>query len=160
MVREMRPEDWSRVADIYGQGIALGNCTFTREVPEYEDWDRDHLKTCRYVYELDGQVVGFIVAAPTSKREPYRGVVELSVFVDGSCRHRGIGTALMERMIAETEARGYWSLYAVILAHNAASIGLHKKCGFRVIGYREAVAKDRFDNWCNTVLMERRNGIR
>lgn len=90
------------------------------------------IRECRYVYEVDGKVVGYTMIAPTSKREPYRGVAELSIFVDQDYLRKGIGTA---------------------------SIELHKKCGFRVIGYREKIAKDRFGNWQSTMIMERRNEI-
>jgi phosphinothricin acetyltransferase len=97
--------------------------------------------------------------APTSKREAYRGVVESSVFVDEDYLRKGIGTKLLAKLCEETEKYGYWTLYSAIFSVNIASIELHKKCGFRVIGYREKIAKDRFGNWQSTTIMERRNGI-
>lgn len=65
----------------------------------------------------------------------------------------------MQKLCEETEKAGYWSLYSAIFSINKASIALHKKCGFREIGYREKIAKDRFGVWQNTTLMERRNHI-
>ena len=67
------------------------------------------------------------------------------------------GTALLTHLCEETEKFGYWTLYSAIFSVNTASIELHKKCGFRVVGYRENIAKDRFGNWQSTTIMERRN---
>ena len=159
MIREMRREDWNEMSAIYRQSLKKGNVTFTTECPTYEEWDAAHCKECRYVYEEDGSVVGYTMIAPTSKREPYRGVVELSIFVDEKYLRRGIGKKLLTTLCEETEKRGYWTLYSAIFSVNKASIELHKQCGFRVIGYRENIAKDRFGQWQSTTIMERRNGI-
>lgn len=159
MIREMKKQDWDEAKRIYMQSLTRGGVTFATDCPSYEEWDAAHIKACRYVYELDGHVVGYTMIAPTSTRIPYRGVVELSIFVDNQHLRRGIGTELLTTLCRETEKRGYWTLYAAIFSVNAASIALHKKCGFRVIGYRENIAKDRFGKWQSTTIMERRNGI-
>jgi phosphinothricin acetyltransferase len=80
----------------------------------------------------------------------------MSVYVDRNYRGYGIGTALVNTIIREAEKDGYWSIYSAIFSINKASIALHKKCGFREIGYRERIAKDRFGKWQNTTLMEYR----
>lgn len=159
MIREMRKTDWDSMMRIYRQSLESGTVTFTTDCPSYEEWDAGHIRECRFVYELDGQVVGYTMIAPTSKREPYKGVVELSIFVDEHHLRKGIGTALLKHLCEETEKCGYWTLYAAIFSVNTASIELHKKCGFRMVGYRENIAKDRFGNWQSTTIMERRNGI-
>ena len=97
--------------------------------------------------------------APTSKREAYKGVVELSIFADKEVIHQGIGFKLLNHLVKETEQKGYWTLYSAIFSVNIASIELHKKCGFRVIGYREKIAKDIFGNWADTTIMERRSSF-
>jgi phosphinothricin acetyltransferase len=66
----------------------------------------------------------------------------------------------MKKMMTETEKRGYWMLYSAIFSINIASVELHKKCGFRVIGIREDIAKDKFGEWQSTTIMEWRNKIR
>lgn len=159
MIREMQKDDWEQMKCIYMQSIEKGNVTFTTDCPTYEEWDEAHIKECRYVYELDGKVVGYTMIAPTSKREAYRGVVELSIFVDNKYLHQGIGTKMLTTLCEETEKRGYWTLYSAIFSVNEASISLHQKCGFRIIGTRENIAKDRFGQWQSTTIMERRNGI-
>ena len=152
----MEPGDWTRVADIYRQGLESGKATFATECPDYSQWDGAHLPLCRFVAVMDGQVVGWTALSPTSSRWAYRGVAEVSVYVDSAAQGRGMGTALLERLCRESEQAGIWSLYAAIFSTNAASIALHRKCGFREIGYRERIAQDRLGVWQNTTLMERR----
>lgn len=145
--------------EIYKQSLERGDVTFRRECPTYEEWDSGHIKECRFVYELDGRVIGYTMIAPTSNRDSYRGVVEVSIFVDQTHTRIGIGTALLSRLMEEAEKEGYWTLYSAIFSDNEGSIKLHKKCGFRVIGTREKIAKDKFGNWQSTTIMEWRNGI-
>ena len=159
MIREMRASDWEFVRKIYLQGINKGNCTFNTECPTYEEWDASHIKECRFVFEDRGRVLGWIALSPTSSRNCYRGVAEVSVYVDDHNQDKGIGTKLLKHVCEESEKAGFWTLYVAILAPNVASMALHKKCGFREIGYRERIAKDRFGNWLNTTIMERRNSI-
>jgi len=156
MIRQMIKSDWDRVSAIYMQGILSGKSTFNTECPSYEGWDAGHIKECRYVYEEDGEVIGWIAISPTSERCAYRGCVEMSVYVDENHRGKGIGTELVKKLICEAVSAGYWSIYSAILSINEASIRVHRKCGFREIGYRERIAKDRFGNWQNTTLMEYR----
>ena len=156
MIREMQADDWSRVAEIYNQGIESGISTFNTRCPDYESWDAGHTKNCRFVYEEGGKVVGWIAVSPTSSRCVYKGCVEASVYVDADYQQKGIGEKLMRKLIEEAPKVGYWCIYSVIISLNEASIALHKKCGFREIGYRERVAIDRFGKWQNTTLMELR----
>ena len=159
MIREMRASDWGDMMEIYKQSLEKGDITFRTECPTYEEWDEGHIKECRFVYELDGKVIGYTMIAPTSGRDSYRGVVEVSIFVDQKHTQKGIGTALLLKLMEEAEKEGYWTLYSAIFSVNEGSIKLHKKCGFRVIGTREKIAKDKFGNWQSTTIMEWRNGI-
>lgn len=156
MIREMRDEDWGTVAEIYKQGLEEGTLTFNTECPSFTEWNEGHVKNCRFVFEEEGKVVGWIALSPSSSRCAYKGCVEMSVYVDRNYRGHGIGTALVNTIIREAEKDGYWSIYSAIFSINKASIALHKKCGFREIGYRERIAKDRFGKWQNTTLMEYR----
>ena len=156
MIREMRDEDWETVAEIYKQGLEEGTSTFNTECPSFTEWNEGHVKNCRFVFEEEGKVVGWIALSPSSSRCAYKGCVEMSVYVDRNYRGHGIGTALVNTIIREAEKDGYWSIYSAIFSINKASIALHKKCGFREIGYRERIAKDRFGKWQNTTLMEYR----
>lgn len=156
-IRQMNPEDWNSIKDIYEQGLDSNISTFQTDCPSYEEWDSGHLEDCRLVAILDERIVGWIALSPTSKREVYRGVVEVSIYVDSSYSKQGIGSTLMNHLVKESEKKGYWSLYSSVIEENAASLSLHMKCGFRKIGYRERIAKDRFGNWHNTILFEKRS---
>ncbi len=156
LIRSMRKEDWPRVREIYGQGIAEGRSTFQTQCPEYEEWDQKHLRECRFVAECSGEVVGFAVIAPTSAREVYRGVVEESIYIDSAYRGKGVGKKLLSTLCEACEKEDFWCICTSIFAINEASLRLHRSCGFREIGYRERIARDRFGNWQNTVMFERR----
>lgn len=156
MIRVMEKSDWSRVSEIYAQGLDSGIATFETTCPTYDDWDRRHLPNCRYVAVENGEVVGWIAVSPTSSRQAYSGSVEVSVYIEESHKRRGIGFELMQHLISVTSVNGIWSLYAAIFSINVASIELPKKCGFREIGYRERIAKDRFGKLQDTTLMELR----
>lgn len=156
MIRPMTEQDWPAVSAIYKQGIESGIATFSAECPAYEEWNRAHLKECRFVCEADGVVRGWLALSPTSSREVYRGVVEVSIYIDEAYRGRGIGTALMNTLKEKAPECGFWSLFSVILSINRPSVEFHKHCGFREIGYKERAAKDRFGRWQNTTLMEYR----
>lgn len=156
-VREMRASDWEAVADIYGQGIAAGNATFQTVCPSYEAWDASHLRDCRLVCDIGGRTVGFAVLSPVSARECYRGVAEVSLYVDEKHRRMGVGRLLLKALMERAEQAGFWTLYSSICSINAASLRLHESCGFRVVGTRERIARDRFGAWQDTTLVEWRN---
>lgn len=155
-VRPMTKDDWGEVIEIYYQGIQTNNATFSTACPSYEEWDATHIKDCRFVAESDNGVVGWAAIFPVSARECYKGVAELSIYVDVNHGNKGIGELLMKRLLEASETAGFWTIQSSIIQNNAASIRLHEKCGFRMVGYRERIAKDRFGMWRNTVLMEHR----
>lgn len=154
----MTGDDWPHVAEIYRQGIATNLATFQSECPVYEEWNRAHRQDCRLVLMEGGQIAGWAALSPTSARACYSGVAEVSIYLDEKQRGRGLGTMLLRALVASAEERGCWMLQSGIMRDNPASIRLHEKCGFRMVGYREKIARDRFGSWRDTVLMERRSG--
>lgn len=155
-IRPMETDDWSEIVEIYTQGIQSNMATFEYTCPTYEEWDRKHLSCCRLVAEVDFEVVGWAALLPFSDRECYNGVAELSIYIDNSYKRKGIGEKLLNALIKEAVAAGYWSIQSGIFEENLASLALHEKCGFRKIGYRERLGKDRFAVWRSVVLMEYR----
>jgi len=157
-IRELRAEDWPAVREIYEQGIAGRNATFETETPSWEAWDRAQLDRHRFVAVEDGRVVGWVVAHPVSLRPCYAGVVEHSVYVHDGWHGRGIGRALLERLTSDTEQAGIWTIQTGIFPENEASLALHVKCGFRVVGTQERLGK--LDGvWRDVVVLERRSEV-
>jgi L-amino acid N-acyltransferase YncA len=151
----LAPEHWDAVARIYADGIATGNATFETEVPAWESWDAAHLPDLRLVALEDGEVVGWAAMSPVSGRCVYRGVGESSVYIAGSARGRGVGRVLMEELIRRSEAAGIWTIQTSVFPENAASLGLHERVGFRVVGVRERLG-EHHGRWRDVVFLERR----
>ena len=140
---------------IFEEGIATRRATFETEAPSWEDWDGAHLPL-RLVAEDEGEAVGWASLVPYSARGCYRGVAESSVYVAESARGRGVGRALMERLVRESEEAGFWTLQAGVFPENEESLALHRRVGFRVVGVRERIG--RLDGeWKDVVLLERRS---
>ena len=156
-IRPMEPGDWAAVSRIYQAGMDTNISTFQTECPSYEEWDKAHLQDCRLAAVLNGEVVGWTALTAVSSRCVYAGVAEVSIYVDPAHKRKGIGEALLKALLPLSENEGYWTLQSGIMQDNAASIRLHEKCGFRMVGYREKIGRDRFGQWRNTVLMERRS---
>jgi phosphinothricin acetyltransferase len=154
----MTPADWSAVERIYAEGIATGDATFETEPPSWEEFDAGRLPGHRLVAVEDGEVVGWVALSPTSRRECYAGVVEHSIYVAESARGRGIGRALMDALFASADAAGIWTIQTSIFPENTASVALHERTGFRVVGRRERIAQ--LDGvWRDTLLLERRSPL-
>ena len=152
----MTSGDWDAVREIYLDGIATGQATFERSAPEWERWDAGHLRCCRLVARDGDAVLGWAALAPVSGRAVYAGVAEVSVYVSTGARGRGVGLLLLNALVAESERNGIWTLQGSIFPENLASIALHRKAGFRVVGTRERIGcMD--GRWRDTVLMERRS---
>jgi L-amino acid N-acyltransferase YncA len=156
VIEPLRPEHWDDVARIYAEGIATRLATFETDVPDWEAWDRAHLPEHRFVAVEDDRVVGWAALAPVSDRCVYGGVAENSVYVADSAQGRGIGRALLEELVSRAERDGIWTIQAGIFPENEASIELHRRCGFRVVGVRERIGQQH-GVWRDVVLMERRS---
>lgn len=152
-------EDWEAVASIYQEGIDTKIATFQLEVPTYESWDQSHIKSCRLVAVQAGEIIGWTALSPYSSRCVYGGVAEVSIYIKSNHRGKKIGEKLLQELITESEQEGFWTLQSGILEINHASIAVHTKMGFRMIGYREKIARDHNGIWQNTVLMERRSPL-
>lgn len=152
----MQPENWPAVREIYREGIATGNATFESELPDWEKWDNNHRQDCRLIARKEEQVLGWAALSPVSGRRVYAGVAEVSVYVAAAARGTGVGKSLLQALIAESELHGLWTLQAGIFRENAASVALHKSCGFREVGVRQRIGK-LGGTWRDVLLLERRS---
>lgn len=160
MIRPMLPSDWPTVAAVFAEGIATGDATFQSDVPSWAEFDAGRLPEPRLVFEDDESVLGWAAVSPTSARDVYRGVVEHSVYVAAAARGRGVGSALLDALVDAAAASGIWMLQASVFPENAASLALHERHGFRVVGTRERIGRmghgPSAGRWRDTVLIERR----
>jgi L-amino acid N-acyltransferase YncA len=155
-IRSMTAADWPAVEAIYAEGIATGDATFETAPPSWEEFDAGRLAEQRIVAVDDGAIVGWAALSPTSSRACYAGVVEHSVYVAERARGRGVGRALMEALVLRADEGGLWTIQTSIFPENTASVALHERVGFRVVGRRERIAK--LDGvWRDTLLLERRS---
>ena len=114
IIEEMRDEDREEIRAIYREGIATGNATFETDASEWEEWDRSHRADCRFVAKAQGQVLGWAAVSSVSSRRVYAGVAEVSVYVKASATGHGIGKALLQALVQESERVGIWTLQAEI----------------------------------------------
>ncbi len=154
----MLPEHWPKVSKIYKEGILTGMATFEKEIPGWEDWNNDHLKACRLIATINGDIVGWAALSPVSSRCVYGGIGEVSVYVSQEFRGNHIGEILLRKLIADSEKNELWTIQSGIFPENIASIKLHEKVGFRKIGYREKIGE--LDGiWKDNILFERRSKL-
>jgi phosphinothricin acetyltransferase len=155
-VEKMLARHWREVRAVYLEGLATGDATFETEAPEWERWDASHMSCCRLVALTEGRVAGWAALSRVSAREVYEGVAEVSVYVGEGLRGRGVGRALLETLVRESETEGVWTLQASVFPENAASVALHLSCGFREVGRRVRVGR-LAGRWRDTLLLERRS---
>jgi L-amino acid N-acyltransferase YncA len=147
----------AQVLDIYRLGIASGDATFETAPPAWPDFTAARLPEHRFVaVDPDDRVLGWVACSPVSDRCVYTGVVEHSVYVHPDARGTGLGRALLDALIASTEAAGIWTIQSGVFPENTASLALHEKAGFRVVGVRERLGQHH-GRWRDVVLLERRS---
>ncbi|MFD3327722.1 GNAT family N-acetyltransferase [Streptomyces sp. NPDC058701] len=156
----IEPLTWAhadQVLAIYQAGVDEGNATFETTAPGWAAFDAARLAEHRFAaIGPDGQVLGWVAASKVSDRCAYAGVVEHSVYVHPGARGRGVARALLDALITSTEAAGIWTIQSGIFPENAASLALHQRAGFRVIGTRERIGLHR-GVWRDVALLERRS---
>lgn len=158
LIRKMTAADWPSVAAIYEEGLNTGQASFQSEAPTWEEWNAEHLETCRLVAISGKEIRGWAALSPVSDRCVYGGVAEVSVYVGAPFRGKGIGRMLLQELIRESEANGLWTLQAGIFPENIGSLRIHEQCGFRHIGRRERIGQMN-GVWRDTLLLERRSAI-
>ena len=159
---EIRPAtvaDLPDITKIYEQAVNEGTATFELIPPDLTEMTRRFkaLSDGGFPYlvaVLDGHLAGYAYAGPYRPRPAYRFTVENSIYLDPAFHRRGIGSKLLERLVSECEARGFRQMIAVIGdSANAASVGLHTRCGFQMIGTHPSVGL-KFGRWLDTVMMQ------
>ena len=159
-IRPVRPVDVAAITRIYTHAVRHGTASFELDPPDTNEMARrlEALIAGGFPYlvaEAESEIRGYAYAGPYRARPAYRFTVEDSVYIAPDAQKRGLGRLLLDRLIAESEARGYRQMIAVIGdSAQPASIALHAALGFRMIGTFESVGW-KFGRWLDTVLMQR-----
>ncbi len=155
----MLPEHAEQVLAIYQAGIDEGDATFETAAPDWASFDAAKLAEHRFVALDTGEaVLGWVAASAVSDRCAYAGVVEHSVYVHPDARGRGVARALLDTLVSSTERAGIWTIQSGIFPENTASLALHERAGFRVVGTRERIGRHH-GVWRDVVLLERRSAV-
>jgi phosphinothricin acetyltransferase len=159
-IRPMRADDAERVLAIYQAGMDTGNASFESTAPTWEAFDAGKLSEHRLVaVDGHGTVIGWVAVSRVSPKPVYAGVVEHSVYVDPAARRKGVGLALLDALIASTEAAGIWTIQSGVFPENTASLAFHERAGFRIVGVRERVGRHEAlgNGWRDVLFIERRS---
>lgn len=163
LVRDAREDDLPAIQEIYAHHVRHGVATFEEKPPDLEEMRR-RLRAVKekglpwLAAEVDGAVCGYAYAAPYHHRPAYRFAVENSVYVDHRVMRRGLGAALLDRLIDSCARKGFRRMVAVIGdSANAASIRLHERAGFRLVGVLPSVGF-KHGRWLDCVIMQRALG--
>ncbi len=162
-IRGVRASDLAAITRIYAEAVRQGTASFEIEPPDEAEMVRRYqaLVAQNYPYlvaELAGTVAGYAYAGPYRARPAYRWTVEDSVYIDPEFHRRGIGSRLLARLIADTQALGFRQMIAVIGdSSQTASIMLHERAGFTLIGTLRSVGF-KHGRWLDTPLMQRALG--
>ncbi|WGH78500.1 GNAT family N-acetyltransferase [Jannaschia ovalis] len=160
-LRPPRPRDGMEIGAIHAEGLATGHASF-RDLPH--DWDSfQDAFALALVAERGGAVLGWAGISPTSDRAVYAGVGEVSTYVAAAAGGQGIGRHLLERLVTQSEAAGWWTLVAQIFPENTASLRLHERCGFARLGLRKRLGRMSHGpmarQWRDVVMLERRSRV-
>lgn len=142
LIRNAKKEDWDEIKSIYEAGISTGLATFETQSPStYEQWVLKAPSECILLAHDENLILGWCKISPISDRSAYAGVGEVSVYVHPKAQGKGVGNLLLKKLIHKSEEQGFWTLQASIFSENNSSIYLHKKNGFREVGFREKIGK-------------------
>jgi L-amino acid N-acyltransferase YncA len=158
-LRSFRWQDVPAITEIYAHYVRNSVVTFDIEAPgEAAIADKyGRLVEARYpvvIAEHAGELLGFAYASAFRPRPAYRLTCEDTVYLDPEATRRGVGSALLEQLIIESQAAGFKQMIAIITAGTTASIALHEKFGFRTLGQFPGLGY-KFDRWLDIVHMQR-----
>ncbi len=157
-VRAAEDGDLSAIADIYNDAVLNSIATFDTELArldEYDGWlDERRHPYAVLVAEREGEVVGWAALKAFASKPSYRFTAENTVYVRADMRGKGVGKALLARLLEVAAENGFRTVIARIAAPNPASVRLHRRLGFRRVGVEREVGH-KFGRWLDVVVMQR-----
>lgn len=166
LVSDLRPaqaDDAAEIARIDAAGLATGHASFRHDEHTWASFEAAFAGGLTLVQEADGGLAGWAGVSRTSQRTVYAGVGEVSVYVCPHHAGQGVGHRLLSTLITRAEAQGFWTLIAQIFPENRASVALHERSGFQVLGRRERLGRMPYGplagQWRDVLFLERRSDI-
>lgn len=143
-IRPFTAADYPQMREIYEQGLNTGHATYETRSLTFEEFKAGKIMPSVHVAveaNDDSKVLGWVSAAPVSTRTVFHGVVEDSIYLGAEAQGRGIGGALLDRLIEVCQDLHKWAIHSWIFPENAGSAGLHKSRGFVKVGTYSHMAK-------------------
>lgn len=162
-IRDAHADDLPAIAAIYAHHVLNGLASFEETPPSIGELAQRRANVLAlglpYLVAIrDGRIVGYCYASSYRPRPAYRHTIEDSIYVAAGLGGQGIGSALLEALIARCEAGPWRQMIAVIGdSGNVGSVGLHRRWGFRPVGVFQS-AGFKFGRWVDSVLMQRALG--
>ena len=164
ILRPAERDDLPSITAIYVEEVRTGTATYELTPPDEAEMARrfDELQAKHFPYlvaeDHDGAILGYAYAGPFRARPAYNWFVENSIYLAPQARGRGVGTALLTRLVEECERLGFRQMLAVIGdSANEASIALHRRAGFEMVGIFQSIGF-KHGRWLDSVLMQRSLG--
>jgi L-amino acid N-acyltransferase len=157
-VRPATSDDAEAIRTIYNREVLESTVTFDlipRSLEQQQRWIAEHSGAHPAIVAVDkGTVVGFGSLSPYKERPAYATSVEDSVYVDTAQRGKGVGKLLMSELLELGKAHGFHAVFARIVGNHETSIGLHRACGFELVGVEREVGR-KFGQWLDVAIMQR-----
>lgn len=156
-LRAVTASDAEAIRRIYNREVLSSTVTFDlveRSPLEQATWIEEHQGVYPAIVAVDeGSVIGFASLSPYRSRPAYSTTAEDSVYVDARYRGQGVGFALLAETVSLAKAHGFHAVMARIVGHHEASIALHRRCGFALVGIEREVGR-KFGRWLDVALMQ------
>ncbi len=151
-------EDAEGIRSIYNVEVTTSTVTFDLEPRSLEvqrDWLAARSGAHSAIVAVEaGQVIGFASLSPWKDRPAYRTSVEDSVYVHRDHQGKGVGRALLSRLVEVANESGFHAVFGRIVGGHEASIALHQALGFEIIGVEKEVGR-KFGRWLDVVVVEK-----
>lgn len=163
IIRDYEPHDdadCKAIAEIYAHHVAHGTASFEIKPPSFQEIKKRFASLLENGFPIllacseDGQVIGYAYCGTYKERAAYNNTVEDSIYIRHDSTSTGIGFILLLALIERAKTHGYLQMIAVIGdSNNRASIRLHEKAGFRMIGTAKNIGY-KFNRFLDVVYMQ------
>lgn len=156
-IRPAELRDAEAIAGIYNREVLESTATFDlvpRSIDDQRTWliERSGAHAV-LVAEDDEDIAGFASLSPFRSRPAYSTTVESSVYVHNDHRRKGVANELMVDLIATAQSHGFHSIVARIADSQEASLSLHHKMGFELVGVERQIGR-KFGRWLDVSVMQ------